>query len=113
MRGKRWVLTPHVVSVDHQTARVNLFKVPGGYAIPITFAGQADLVTVTMKKAPDTVEQITSITVIHPGEAKTSTLKWQTAGDQVRLAVPMRRGCAMVSIACSAEADSSKRGTTA
>ena len=113
MRGKRWVLTPHVVSVDHQTARVNLFKVRGGYAIPITFAGQADLVTVTMKKAPDTVEQITSITVIHPGEAKTSTLKWQTAGDQVRLAVPVRRGCAMVSIACSAEADSSKRGTTA
>ena len=61
-------LTPHVVSVEHQAASVNLFKVPGGYAIPVTFAGQADVVTVTMKRAPGTVEQITSIKVIHPGE---------------------------------------------
>jgi len=113
MRGKRWVLTPHVVSVEHQAASVNLFKVPGGYAIPVTFAGQADVVTVTMKRAPGTVEQITSIKVIHPGEDKTSALKWQAAGDDVRLAVPVQRGCALVRVECSGGVDSSKRGTTA
>ena len=34
MRGKKWVLLPHVVEVADKAAAVNLFEVPGGYVIP-------------------------------------------------------------------------------
>ena len=48
MRGKKWVLRPHVVTVVGNAAKVNLFEVPGGYALPVTFAGKATQVKVVL-----------------------------------------------------------------
>ena len=41
MRGKKWVLLPHVLSVDAQGVKANVFQVPEGYVVPITFGGSA------------------------------------------------------------------------
>ena len=101
IRGKRWVLKPHVISVRDQAARANLFQVPGGYAIPITFANNVNEVTLTLRNLLEPGEQIASLTVLHPGEAKTSTLKWQSSPEGVKLAVPVQRGCALVKVECS------------
>lgn len=100
MRGKRWVLKPHVISVGNQAAQANLFKVPGGYVLPITFAGSLSEVSVTLRDAFETHERIASITALYPGEPKTSTVQYQGTGQEVRMTVPVRRGCALVKLAC-------------
>ena len=46
MRGKKWVLQPHSVTAGAPNVKVNLFEVPGGYVVPVTFAGQAASVEV-------------------------------------------------------------------
>ena len=101
IRGKRWVLKPHVISVADHAAHANLFQVPGGYAIPITFANNVNEVTLTLRNLLEPGEQIASLTVLHPGEARTSTLKWQSSPEGVKLAVPVQRGCAPVKVECS------------
>lgn len=98
IRGKRWVLQPHVISVSDPAAHANLFQVPGGYAIPITFAGHTTEVTVTLRSLLAPGEQIRSITVLHPGEAKPSSLQWQPSGHELKINVPLRRGCALVKL---------------
>jgi hypothetical protein len=51
IRGKRWLLEPHVISVKNREALANLFEVPGGYAVPITFAGNVKEVTVILRNS--------------------------------------------------------------
>jgi hypothetical protein len=102
MRGKRWVLKPHVISVGDHAAHANLFQVPGGYAIPITFAGNVNEVTVILRDFLEVGEQIASMTILHPGKPKTTNLKWQSSGEAIRIAVPVERGCALVKVECSA-----------
>ncbi len=52
MRGKKWVLPPHVVEVVGNKAKANLFEVPGGYALPVTFGGKASTATVVLAGLP-------------------------------------------------------------
>ena len=40
LRGKRWLLLPHVIRVEGEKALANVFEVPGGYVIPVTFGGK-------------------------------------------------------------------------
>jgi hypothetical protein len=100
MRGKRWVLKQHVISVNDHSARANVFEVPGGYAIPVTFAENTSEVTVILRDLLDMHERITGITVFHPGEAKTSSVQERTIGQETRIVVPVQRGCALVKLAC-------------
>ena len=101
IRGKRWILKPHVISVADNMAHANLFQVPGGYAIPVTFARNVDEVTVALGKFLEPGEQIVSMKVLHPGEAKPSTVKWQLLGQEVRATVPVQRGCALIKLECA------------
>jgi hypothetical protein len=39
LRGEKWVLLPHAVKVIRGGAKANIFQVPGGYAVPVTFDG--------------------------------------------------------------------------
>ncbi|MDR3736413.1 MAG: hypothetical protein P4L10_12860 [Acidobacteriaceae bacterium] len=100
IRGKKWVLEPHVISVGNRAALANLFKVPGGYSIPITFARSVDQVTVSLRNIPRHGERIISIQVLHPGEDQSTTLYVQVVGRDLEIAVPIKRGCAVVTIEC-------------
>lgn len=104
IRGKRWVLKPHVISVENNQAHANLFQVPGGYAIPITFAKHAKEVTVKMRKALDAGEQIISVSVLHPGESRTLALQWQAAEDGISIKAPLVRSCAVLQVKCASAA---------
>jgi hypothetical protein len=95
MRGKKWVLLPHVIEAAENAARVNLFEVPGGYAIPVTFAGKAASVRLTLRGLHD-VSDKTVCEAIHPGADKWTPIKAAATGNEVQLDVPVQRGCAMV-----------------
>jgi hypothetical protein len=96
IRGKKWVLVPHVVRVSG-VAKANLFEVPGGYAMPVTFAGKAKTVEVTLKRLSGMSETI-ACQAIHPGSAKVVIIKPKMSNDSIRLEVPVVRGCAMVEL---------------
>jgi hypothetical protein len=58
-------------------------------------------VTVTLRDFLEPGEQIAGLTVLHPGEANTGILKWQSFVDGVNVVVPLQRGCALVKVECS------------
>ncbi|MCC6125518.1 MAG: NPCBM/NEW2 domain-containing protein [Pirellulales bacterium] len=93
MRGKKWVLAPHAVRAVGD-AKVNLFEVPGGYALPVTFAGKADKVSVALRLPG--LSAVKSAEVLHPGSEKSATISVTSDGADLRLEVPIVRGCAMV-----------------
>ena len=96
MRGKKWVLAPHCVAVAGDSAKVNLFQVPGGYAMPVCFGGKADYADVIIRNVPNLGSY--QYSAIHPGlEAATPVIILPKAGDgATTLRVALLRGCAMV-----------------
>ena len=52
LRGKHWLLLPHVIRVEGEKALANIFEVPGGYVIPVTFGGKESAVQVVLQNLP-------------------------------------------------------------
>jgi hypothetical protein len=92
MRGKKWVLAPHAVEVAGG-AKANLFQVPGGYVVPVTFGGDKQEAVVTIRGVN---ARIAAAEVFHPGSAQGSPLHFASTENQISLTVPLLRGCAMV-----------------
>ena len=97
MRGKKWVLSPHAVEVT-AGAKANLFQVPGGYVVPITFGGANQEAVVTIRGVS---AEITSAEAFHPGSAQGSPLHFARSGNEISLTVPLQRGCAMLRLRAS------------
>jgi hypothetical protein len=99
LRGKQWVLKPHVVQVEGRVAKANLFSVPGGYVVPVTFGNAVKQARVELRqldKAPG--RQSFKAEVIHPGGTDWRPLAVVENDGVVVLDVPLSRGCAMVRI---------------
>ncbi|MHB8866725.1 MAG: hypothetical protein ACYC6N_30560 [Pirellulaceae bacterium] len=99
LRGKKWVLEPHCVEVKDGLAKANLFEVPGGYAVPITYAGQAPSVEVILRGLPGKMKA----EVLHPGAAEPIEVVMTGDSTMRRLTVPLSRGCAMIRICSGVE----------
>jgi hypothetical protein len=97
LRGKRWLLLPHVVRVEGEKALANIFEVPGGYAVPIISGGKEASVQVVLQGLPNlTGQKGFRIEAIHPAEAKSVAVAASEEGNVLRLNVPLKRGCAML-----------------
>jgi hypothetical protein len=97
MRGRKWVLLPHVISVDGGGAKANLFQVPDGYLIPVTLAGAASRATVTLSRLPEiSAGKNPQCEVIHPGDIQWQAAQFRRTSKTMILNVPLRRGCALV-----------------
>jgi hypothetical protein len=98
MRGKKWVLAPHCVEVVGGPAKVNLFQVPGGYAMPVCFGGKADYADVMIRN----IDGLHSFrySVIHPGveTVVSPAVLFKDKKGAVLLRVPLVHGCAMVTL---------------
>ena len=97
MRGKKWVLTPQCVESDE--AKVNLFEIPGGYALPVTFGGNAPYATVRLRNLPGLSRL--KCTAIHPGSESALPVTRSLKSGVLELTVPLKRGCAMVKLCSS------------
>jgi hypothetical protein len=95
LRGKQWVLAPHCVEVTGGTAKANMFQVPAGCVLPITFGGAAAQVEVTLRNVPGLHHA--RCTVLHPGgNAPVPLAVHPRPHGALTLQVPLQRGCAMV-----------------
>jgi len=99
LRGKQWVLQPHVIEVQDQQAKANLFTVPGGYVIPVTFGGEAPRVRVLLRDLPKLPGQDAfRAEAIHPGAEQRMPVAIADEGGRLTIDVPLHRGCAMVTL---------------
>ena len=99
LRGKRWVLKPHAVQVERNAAKANLFAVPDGYVVPVTFGKAAKNARVALRQLEKRPGQKTfKASVIHPGSTEWKPLTLLEEDGVVTLDVPLMRGCAMVKI---------------
>jgi hypothetical protein len=96
LKGKTWVLEPHCVDARKE-AKVNLFEVPGGWVVPVTFGPTRGNVTVTLRRVPGLKPGLKAF-AIYPGGARVPVVL-RPAGDSARMVVSTRRGCALVRIA--------------
>ncbi len=94
MRGKRWVLTARCVNAVTPGLGVNLFEVPGGYALPVTFGGKAASARVRLRNCPG-LDRVKCET-LHPGAAGSVPVPPTFKDEVLELQVPLKRGCAMV-----------------
>ncbi|MCL2660973.1 MAG: chitobiase/beta-hexosaminidase C-terminal domain-containing protein [Acidobacteriaceae bacterium] len=96
IRGKRWVLRANAVSCAGEKAKVNLFDIPGGLALPITF-GSEDSVDVSFEAPPEVSANHCVVQALYLGEKEWSTLdKPVASGKRLQLRIPLKRGCALV-----------------
>jgi hypothetical protein len=93
MRGKRWELAPHAVEVTGGVAKANLFQVPGGYALPVTFGGKAEFADIVVRNIAGL--DVASCTVRHPGHEAAAPLTGTFKNGTLTLHIPLQRGCAM------------------
>ena len=95
MQGRKWVLLPHVVEVENNTAKVNIFEVPDGYIIPVTFGGDHKKAKVIVRNLP---RKSFKCHVILPGVENWRVLKADIQRRVIKIDVPLERGCAMVKL---------------
>jgi hypothetical protein len=99
LHGRTWVLEPRAIEVEGDTAKANLFAIPGGYLAVVTFGGEQTSARITLRglsKLPG--QRGFSIEVIHPGELEWSALDVDEKGEAPTLSVPLKRGCAAVKL---------------
>ena len=94
MRGKRWMLTAQCVNADTPGLGVNLFEVPGGYALPVTFGGKAASARVRLRNCPG-LDRV-KCEALYPGAAAAVPVPATFEDDVLELQVPLKRGCALV-----------------
>jgi hypothetical protein len=104
LRGRKWVLEPHVIAVEHAAAKANIFQTSKGYAVPVTFGGKAASVRVVLRGLPVVASlQECKIEFLHPGASEWNLLKSPSKVlGGLAMTVPLRRGCAMVRLTRSA-----------
>ena len=99
IKGREWVLYPHVLEVEDEVAKANIFKVNGKFIIPVVFGGNKNNVRVIIKLPSSAfLNQRHIIKVLYPGEKNWQTLKINKYTDVIRLTVQLKRGCALISI---------------
>jgi hypothetical protein len=100
LRGRKWVLAPHVIEVEHSTAKANIFQTPKGFAVPVTFGGNAGSVTVMIRGLPPVASpQDYRMEAMVPGSSDWKTVESRKVAGGLALTVPLMRGCAMVRLA--------------
>ncbi len=98
LKGKKWVLEPHCIEVENREAKINLFEVPDGWVIPVTFGPPRGNVTVVLRNVSGIRGGLKAFAV-YPGGGAHAPVVLVPAGDAVRMTVGTRRGCALVKIA--------------
>lgn len=96
LRGRKWVLAPHCVETMTPGVKVNLFEVPGGYAVPVTFGGKLESAALTLRNLPG-LDRLKAA-VLHPSTDSATAVNGRHNEGLLELTVPLKRGCAMVQL---------------
>ena len=99
MKGRRWLLVPNIISVEQQLAKANIFMVGDKLLIPVIFGNQLSSVQVSLHLPKELATGKTAIVkLMQPGDREWSTLKTIQMNENLILQVPLKKGCALISI---------------
>ena len=96
MRGRKWVLALRCVESATPGVKVNLFEVPGGYVLPVTFGGDAKFAAVTVRNLPG-LAKLRAV-ALQPGRDASVSVATEVHDGALTLNVPLERGCAMIEL---------------
>jgi hypothetical protein len=91
LRGRTWVLTPHTIAVEGGVAKANLLRTPRGYLVPVMLGGSASEAVVVLSGI-----QAKQSEILHPGKNEWLPAKLESSKNELRIRVPLARGCAML-----------------
>lgn len=97
LRGRTWVLTPHVISVASKDAIANMFEVDNGYVIPVV-NGKTVTAKIVLRKL---ARKVIGIDALQPGNSSPVNVVSTTRGDSIDIDVPLSRGCALIRLNCA------------
>jgi hypothetical protein len=97
IRGKKWVLLPHAITVKGEVAKANLFQVPDGYIVPVVMGGSAPTAKVTVGSIPEIqAGKAIQCELIYPGDTEWKVCEFENGHSSITVSVPLQRGCAMI-----------------
>jgi hypothetical protein len=97
LRGRRWVLQPHVLSVNDSAAHANVFALPDAYVVAIAHAKDAAKVSLTLNNLHG-VNNESKIEALYPGDPSSHPLSSAFKDGVLTIDIPVKRGCAMIKI---------------
>lgn len=95
LRGKEWVLKPHVISSEQ--AKVNLFKTFHGYTIPVIYSGDNKVAKVVVTDN-ELLQNDLEITAWYPGEQDGLDVPFEIVNNELIINTPMKRQCAVLKV---------------
>lgn len=96
LKGKQWVYTPNVASVENDAAKINVFKTDTGYLVPIVHGDKEGEVNVHLKLKKLFPHKKFKAYVAYPGDKKWSRLRYNGKTNGYHLNVTLKRGMAAV-----------------
>jgi hypothetical protein len=100
LEGKKWVLEPHAVRVVAGSAIANVFRVSGGYAVPVV-GGQdepAAAVALCIGELAARPAEALRIAALLPGVDEPQPIRHRKEEGRLLLDVPLSGGCSLVRI---------------
>jgi len=99
LKGREWILSPHVAEVENNLAKANAFKTKAGIIVPVVLAGNAQKASILLRLPYSALEKRDlEIKVLHPGEKTWRVLKKVKFTKVMKAEVPLERGCALICI---------------
>ncbi len=93
MQKRKWVLSPHVVSVKNNAAKANVFSTPEGYLIPVVYGKQQKIeVSIHLPVTPEKMKCL----IYYPGIEKPIEMVYLKENDKIIVDLDLVRGCGMV-----------------
>lgn len=96
IRGKEWVLEPHVIETT-SSAKVNLFKTLEGYTIPVVHADNLENVEVIVRKE-ELLKDDLKIYAYYPGDEKPILIRSAVKDNKLVIKAPIKRNCVLLKI---------------
>lgn len=100
LRGRKWVLVPHVVEVVDGVAKANVFRVSDSYRVSVVFGDKVEQARVVLRNLPDLLDEGIRLIaeVRHPGKDRWLSIPALSGNGCVTIDVPLERGCAMIRV---------------
>ena len=96
IRGRTWVTVAHAIEVEGG-AKANVFAVPGGYAVPVTFGGAAASAKVHLRNLPWPGSwAVARVDALVPGRPTPVQVALARQGQVLTADVPLVRGCGLL-----------------
>ena len=99
LKERKWILIDHVIRVEGDKAKANLFEAPAGFVIPVVLGGTNENARIHIAKLPKQYDRgDLTVRIIYPGETVWKTIGTISGDQPIDLDVPLIRGCAVVKL---------------